>query len=87
MEENKPLDEQEQKQLIEIMQIFMQLPNRANLELRLFADASGSIYKDDKLDEHFHNLEEGVRMLRWYANPEQDETEDSLFLAPDTTLE
>lgn len=73
MEPNEPLNENEQAQLIEIMQIFMQLPNRQDLELHLFADASGSIYKNDKLDEHFHDLEEGVTLLRWYANPDNEE--------------
>lgn len=80
MEANTPLSETEQAQLIEIMQIFMQLPERENLELHLFADASGSVYKNDKLDEHFHNLEEGVHLLRWYANPEIDQEEDEASL-------
>lgn len=79
MEENKPLDEKEQQQLIEIVQIFMQLPDRANLELRLWADAGGSLHKEgtsrfaDEVVLHFHDLEEGVTLMRWYANPEKEE--------------
>lgn len=91
MDENKPLDETEQAQLIEIMQIFMQLPNRDKLTLQFYADASGSLLKDstipydrEDIEIHFHDLEEGVTLMRAYANPEQ---EDGLFLPHDPTLE
>jgi hypothetical protein len=73
--DNKPLNEQEQKQLIEIMQIFMQLPNRDTIELHFYADASGGLYNDGEMINHFHDLEEGVHLMRWYANPEKDEEE------------
>lgn len=90
MEENTPLDEKEQAQLIEIMQIFMQLPDRDNLNLRFYADTGGSLHRDGKhLDNaivlHFHDLEEGVELMRYYANPGRDE-EDTLFLEPDPNL-
>lgn len=93
MEPNKPLDEQEQKQLIEIMQIFMQLPGRDNLDLRFYADASGSLHKEgtsrlkDEIVLHFHDLEEGVEIMRNYAHPEQEDEESNLFLEPDPALE
>lgn len=73
MGKNEPLDEKEQKQLIEIMQLFMQLPNRKDLELHFYSSASGCVYKNGKLDEVFHDLEEGVELMRWLANPEQGE--------------
>ena len=73
MEKNEPLNEQEQAQLIEIMQIFMQLPDRDKLDLRFYADASGGVYTDGKLTHHFHDLDEGVELMRWYANPEKEE--------------
>lgn len=93
MELNEPLDEQEQKQLIEIMQIFMQLPGRDNLDLRFYADASGSLHKEgasrikDEIVLHFHDLEEGVVMMRNFAHPAQDEENSNLFLEPDPALE
>lgn len=68
---NEPLDETEQKQLIEIVQLFMQLPERNHLELRLYADTSGSIYLEDKLLEHFHDLEEGVVLLQNWGKEEE----------------
>lgn len=95
MAENKPLDEQEQKQLIEIMQLFMQLPDRDYISLHFYADGSGSLFKDNSsktwgeranMEFHFHDLEEGVELMRNYANPEQD-NEDSLFLESDPKLE
>lgn len=87
MEANTPLSEKEQAQLIEIMQIFMQLPERENLEIKFYADASGSIYNDGELTSHFHDLEEGVEIMRMYANPESEQEQDDLFLEPDPTLE
>lgn len=71
MSTNEPLNETEQAQLIQIMQLFMQLPERDTLSLHFYADASGSVFEGDSLVAHFHDLEEGVNILQHWHEEEE----------------
>ncbi len=66
-----PLDAKEQQSLIALFQAYLTLPNAANLRLHFYADTGGGLtdvggrtISDEKLVVHWHDMDEGVRIVQ-----------------------